>query len=175
MAWRDIERKQIIKEMTKLKKLCGLIKSQLKIKSLTISLLIGLFIYVFEDEINMNDIKTAISSAITLLTVIFAIYGITLSILSGLHDTNLVKRLLRNGSKSRKELQTDNKNVLNSTLFSIIIFILIQVVFSWIIEHEYIYILILTIGTNSLVVSIINMKNYFVKISDSLFNYTNHN
>lgn len=172
MVWRDIERKQIIKEMTELSEL---IKSQVKIKSLMISVLIGLFIYVFEDKISMNDIKSAISSLITFLTVIFAIYGITLSILSGLHDTNLVKRLLRNGSKSRKELQTDNKNVLNSTLFSIIIFILIQVVFSWIVKHELIYILILTIGTNSLVVSIISMKNYFIKISDSLFNYTNHN
>lgn len=88
-----------------------LIKSQFNIITIIISAVLTLIICHYKFLINLEDIKNALSSIITLASVNFALYGVTLSIIAGIHERAIIKKLLRNGSKSKKELEDNDSKV----------------------------------------------------------------
>lgn len=149
-------------------------KSLFNLYPLIISTIVGVLYYFFHSYIEASDIKNTLSSIITFLSIIFAIYGVTLSILAAIHDTKLIKNLLRKGSNSKKELENANKNVLFTIIFSVLIFISIQVLFSLLIENTIIFSIIIIISLNSLIVALFNMKTFFDKISKAFFNFSEH-
>ncbi|WP_188348825.1 hypothetical protein [Staphylococcus aureus] len=107
-----------------------LIKSQFNIITIIISAVLTLIICHYKFLINLEDIKNALSSIITLASVNFALYGVTLSIIAGIHERAIIKKLLRNGSKSKKELEDNDSKVFYSTLFSIIFIIVFQMLYT---------------------------------------------
>ncbi len=162
------EGKPIIKE----EKIMKLIKSQFNIKTIIISVFLTLIFYYFRNIINFEDIKGAISSIITLISVNFALYGVTLSIIASIHEREVIKKLLRNGSNTKKELEQNDNKVFYSTLFSIIFFIIFQAFYTLIIGNIISLIVFILISLNSIILTIYYTQNYFKQISKALYEYS---
>ncbi|MCJ0918727.1 hypothetical protein [Mammaliicoccus sciuri] len=149
-----------------------LIKSQFNIKTIIISVFLTLIFYYFRNIINFEDIKGAISSIITLISVNFALYGVTLSIIASIHEREVIKKLLRNGSNTKKELEQNDNKVFYSTLFSIIFFIIFQAFYTLIIGNIISLIVFILISLNSIILTIYYTQNYFKQISKALYEYS---
>lgn len=149
-----------------------LIKSQINVISIIISAVLTLIFFHFKFLINLEDIKNALSSIITLASVNFALYGVTLSIIAGIHERAVIKKLLRNGSKSKQELENNDSKVFYSTLFSIIFIIVFQVLFTTITSNIFSLTICIFLAINSIILTIYYTQNYFKQISKALFDHT---
>lgn len=152
-----------------------LIKSQFNVITIIISAVLTLIFCHFKFLINLEDIKNALSSIITLASVNFALYGVTLSIIAGIHERAIIKKLLRNGSKSKKELEYNDSKVFYSTLFSIIFIIVFQMLYTAIINNAYLLTFCMFLSMNSIILTIYYTQKYFKQISKALFDHAKIN
>ncbi|MCD8770768.1 hypothetical protein [Mammaliicoccus sciuri] len=149
-------------------------KKRYRLLIIFISIGLSIAFFVYNQFISINDIKNSLSSIITLLSIVFAIYGVTLSTMASLYDTKLMKKLLRKGSKSKIELKDYNRKVLHTTIITILIFILIQLLFTLLMSNIIIFTIVILISVYFLLSSLLYMILYFDKISSVLFNHTDH-
>ncbi|MCJ0953351.1 hypothetical protein [Mammaliicoccus sciuri] len=149
-----------------------LIKSQFNIKTIIISAILTSIFFYSKDHINFGDIKGALSSIITLISINFALYGVTLSVIAGIHEREVVKKLLRNGSNSKRELIKNDNKVFYSTLFSMIFFIIFQAFYKMIISDNVFLVIFILISINSSILTIYYTQNYFKQISKALYEYS---
>lgn len=149
-----------------------LIKSQFNIKTIIISAILTSIFFYSKDHINFGDIKGALSSIITLISINFALYGVTLSVIASIHEREVIKKLLRNGSNSKRELIKNDNKVFYSTLFSMIFFIIFQAFYKMIISDNVFLVIFILISINSSILTIYYTQNYFKQISKALYEYS---
>lgn len=149
-----------------------LIKSQFNIKTIIISAILTSIFFYSKDHINFGDIKGALSSIITLISINFALYGVTLSVIAGIHEREVIKKLLRNGSNTKRELIKNDNKVFYSTLFSMIFFIIFQAFYKMIISDNVFLVIFILISINSSILTIYYTQNYFKQISKALYEYS---
>lgn len=142
---------------------------QFNLYSLLISGIVTYYLWFYFDKIETDDIKQAINSVITLLSISFGIYGVSMSVIAGLHDTELVQLLLRSGSKSKSELKNRNIDVLYTTLFSVFFMILFQTIYTSISSNEWLFLIFIAIAICTIVTSIKAVASFFLLISSVLF------
>ncbi|MEK4756364.1 hypothetical protein NSS69_00020 [Macrococcus sp. FSL W8-0367] len=149
-----------------------LITSQINWKINVISIIATIVSYLLRDYFCDDDIKNALTSIITLISVNFAIYGVTLSIIASIHERTVIKKLLREGSKSKIELKDNDSKVFNATLFALIFFILFQMFFTLIMSNLVFKFIFIFFATNSMISTVYFTQKYFKQISSALFEYT---
>lgn len=136
---------------------------------------LSLFIYVYIGiRVSIDSIIEGLNAIIIMQSIMLGIYSASLSIIASLHDTELVKKLLRNESSSKKEIMNLNNSAFISNVTSLLFLI------SFLIFHEYILTMAIVVYIYMFLVpfllslSLMYIFRFYYLMNLTLFNQSNH-
>lgn len=131
-------------------------------------------IYFWGGRTSEENVNTVINTLITVFSILFSIYGVSLGIISAMIDTKLFKRLLMPDSTSQYNLNKLNKAVVFSFFLNIILLIIFQLISSNVYKSEVLIYIFLMVLPSLSIFSLISLYKFFTRISNALFNFKKH-
>ncbi|RPF57764.1 hypothetical protein [Abyssicoccus albus] len=142
--------------------------------ALASSIIIISFYSFFNIRISIESTLQGVNSLIVLQSIILGIYSVSLSIIAALHDTTLIKKLLRPNSVSRNEIQNINNSAFLTIIISLSSLIIFLFFFEIIIKYRILVLLFQFIIPFCIMLSLLYIYDFFKIINAVLFKYSDH-
>lgn len=142
--------------------------------SLSVSVFIIIIYFVFNIRISVDSMVEGINALIMLQSIILGIYSISLSIIAALHDTKLIRRLLRPKSTSREEIQNINSSAFIANIASLVLLILFLFTYEIVITNTTLIFIMQLLIPFCVTLSLLYIYEFFKIINATLFQHSEH-
>lgn len=142
--------------------------------SIGISSVVIIMYFFFGIKISIDSTIEGINSLVLLQSIILGMYSVSLSIIAALHDTKLIRKLLRPNSASREEIQNINSSAFTTNIISLVILITFLFTYELIIANVILIFLFQLLIPLFIVLSLFYIYDFFKIINATLFKHNDH-
>lgn len=147
-------------------------------RNFTISLGMGFAViivyFLFDVRISIDSAIEGINSLVLLQSIMLGIYSVSLSIIAALHDTKLIRKLLRPNTNSREEIQNINSSAFATNIISLVLLIAFLFFYELIIENLFLIIIFQLLIPLFIILSLFYIYDFFKIINATLFKHNDH-